>query len=334
MGHSNEAAALRGTLECPIYNKVLHKEVGRGELDYEVYVRTRELLALQTPTDELVIPDELLFLVMHQTQELWLKCAVFEATNLVEHLDGRPAVRRPGVARPRGSHRPDPARSDPRAGHAVAVAVPDHPAQPRQRQRPRIARLQPAARRGSGRGRRARPPDRAPRHDAARRLSRIRRITPDLHRIAERFVDWDSSFQTWLVEHFMLVRRTMGIDKTVRALDGFPTVALGGRMTKPLFAELWNVRVEMTQAWSREGGFAPGEQRCPYAAAGRSARGGMRWCRIESSARRVPSPRDLRVPEQQLHRRHCRGERRRRSTRTGAPSSAGATRRGTGGGTT
>lgn len=33
-----------------------------------------------------MIPDELLFLVMHQTQELWLKCAVFEATNAVEHL--------------------------------------------------------------------------------------------------------------------------------------------------------------------------------------------------------------------------------------------------------
>jgi tryptophan 2,3-dioxygenase len=96
---------------------------------------------------------------------------------------------------------------------------------------------------------------------------------PDLHRIAERFVDWDSSFQAWLIEHFMLVRRTMGIDKTVRALDGFPTVALGGRATKPLFPELWNVRVEMTRAWSREGGFAPGEQRggayagpvCPHA---------------------------------------------------------------------
>lgn len=92
---------------------------------------------------------------------------------------------------------------------------------------------------------------------------------PDLHRIAERFVDWDSTFQTWLVEHFMIVRRTMGVDKTVRALDGFPTVALGARMTKPLFPELWNVRVEMTRAWSREGGYAPGEQRgsaCPYSA--------------------------------------------------------------------
>ena len=81
------AEALRNTLEEPIYNKVLHKEVGRGEIDYEVYVRTRELLALQTPADELVVPDELLFLVQHQTQELWLKCAVFEAANLVERLD-------------------------------------------------------------------------------------------------------------------------------------------------------------------------------------------------------------------------------------------------------
>lgn len=80
--------ALRAKLGCPIHNKVLHKEVGRGELDYEVYVRTRELLALQTPADELVVPDEMLFLVVHQTQELWLKCAVFEATNLVERLDG------------------------------------------------------------------------------------------------------------------------------------------------------------------------------------------------------------------------------------------------------
>src|SRR4051812_19872510 len=89
MSRSDEAAAaLRRTLGDPIYNKTLRKEVGRGELDYEVYLRTRELLALQTPVNELVVPDELLFQVMHQTQELWLKCAAFEAANLIEHLDG------------------------------------------------------------------------------------------------------------------------------------------------------------------------------------------------------------------------------------------------------
>ena len=40
MSHRSEASALREKLGCPIHNKVLHKEVGRGELDYEVYVRT------------------------------------------------------------------------------------------------------------------------------------------------------------------------------------------------------------------------------------------------------------------------------------------------------
>ena len=44
-------AALRQIAQQPIYNRTLRKEVGRGELDYEVYLRTRELLALQTPAE-------------------------------------------------------------------------------------------------------------------------------------------------------------------------------------------------------------------------------------------------------------------------------------------
>lgn len=260
MNQVNEAATLRATLGCPIHNKVLHKEVGRGELDYEVYVRTRELLALQTPDDELVVPDELLFLVIHQTQELWLKCAVFEVTNLVERLDGDllfPAL-----------------ESLDRIVHVTRIL----------RDQMRVLdTLSPSRfqviRRSLGNGSGLESPGYnrllAAAEAAGRALDRLiarRGATlldvyqepdshADVHRLAERFVDWDSTFQTWLVEHFMIVRRTMGIDKSVRALDGFPTVALGGRMTKPLFAELWNVRVEMTRAWSREGGFAPGEPR-------------------------------------------------------------------------
>jgi tryptophan 2,3-dioxygenase len=266
MNHGNEAASLRETLGCPIYNKVLHKEVGRGELDYEAYVRTRELLALQIPPEELVVPDELLFLVMHQTQELWLKCAVFEATNLVGHLDGDALF--------------------------PALESLDRVVQIAQILRDQIRildTLSPAKfqiiRRSLGNGSGLESPGYnqllAAAEAAEAALGRLvaRRNTTlldvyqnpedhaDVHRLAERFVDWDGTFQTWLVEHFMLVRRTMGIDKSVRALDGFPTAALAGRMTKPLFPELWNVRVEMTQSWSREGGYAPGERRgavCPY----------------------------------------------------------------------
>ena len=260
---SRTATALRETLENPIYNKVLHKEVGRGELDYEVYVRTRELLALQTPTEELVVPDELLFLVMHQTQELWLKCAVFEATNLIEHLDGDNVFNALSALD--------------RVVHIVQIL----------RDQIRVLQsLSPSSfqviRRSLGNGSGLESPGYnqllaaataaeaalgrliARRHTTLLEIYENPEDHADLHRLGERLIDWDSAFQTWLVEHFMLVRRTMGIDKSVRALDGFPTVALGGRMTKPLFPELWNVRVEMTQSWSREGGFAPGEQRCPY----------------------------------------------------------------------
>jgi tryptophan 2,3-dioxygenase len=84
---------------------------------------------------------------------------------------------------------------------------------------------------------------------------------PDVHRIAEQMCDFDGAFQGWLMSHFLLVRRTIGIDRSVRALDGFPTQALPARMTKPLFPELWDVRVVMTRQWVREGGFAPGAER-------------------------------------------------------------------------
>lgn len=260
MTRSEAAAALRRVLEDPVYNKTLRKEVGRGELDYEVYLRTRELLSLQTPASELVVPDELLFQVMHQTQELWLKCAAFEAANVVEALDGDAVFaaldsldRVTLVTR--------------LLGNEIRVLFTLSP-----------SRFQ-IIRRSLGNGSGLESPGynhiltaAAAAFDAFTRMIQRRGVSlldiysrpeelAELHRIGERFVDWDGNWQAWLVEHFMLVRRTIGIDKTVRALDGFPTVALGARMTKPLFAELWNVRVEMTRAWQREGGFVPGAPR-------------------------------------------------------------------------
>src|SRR5881275_3641147 len=60
---------------------------GEGASDYERYLRTDELLALQKGPHEWVHRDELLFQTVHQSSELWLKHAwmeVEEATRLVE----------------------------------------------------------------------------------------------------------------------------------------------------------------------------------------------------------------------------------------------------------
>src|SRR5438067_7204426 len=69
---------------------------GPGESDYERYLRTDELLALQKTADEWVHRDELLFQTVHQSSELWLKHAwveVEEATRLVEARDVVAALR-------------------------------------------------------------------------------------------------------------------------------------------------------------------------------------------------------------------------------------------------
>jgi len=51
---------------------------GKGATDYERYLRTDDLLSLQTPEKELSHPDELTFQVVHQASELLMKGAVWE----------------------------------------------------------------------------------------------------------------------------------------------------------------------------------------------------------------------------------------------------------------
>ncbi|HZO49893.1 MAG TPA: hypothetical protein VFB26_07085 [Gaiellaceae bacterium] len=48
---------------------------GSAASDYERYLLTDELLALQKPEQERAHHDELLFQVVHQSSELWLKLA-------------------------------------------------------------------------------------------------------------------------------------------------------------------------------------------------------------------------------------------------------------------
>jgi tryptophan 2,3-dioxygenase len=258
---------LRRALAEPIYNRTLRKEVGRGHLDYEVYLRTSDLLALQTPADKLVVPDELLFQVLHQTQELWLKCLSFEAANLVEALD-----------------EDTPFDASATLDRMVAVT------RALQRDIEVLFTLSPEVfqviRRSLGNGSGLESPGynqvllaaggvgeafvrwRMRRGASLREVYEQRQSHRDLHRIAEQLCDWDGAFQGWLMGHFVLVRRTIGVDRNVRALDGFPTQALPARMTRPLFPELWDLRVELTSGWVREGGFTPGESRATTAGSG------------------------------------------------------------------
>ena len=69
---------------------------GQGASDYERYLRTDELLALQKQPEAMSHPDELTFQVVHQSSELLLKAAAWElarARDLVEGGDYDNAAR-------------------------------------------------------------------------------------------------------------------------------------------------------------------------------------------------------------------------------------------------
>src|SRR5438552_18842432 len=59
---------------------------GRGDTDYERYVRVPELLELQKPIDKLVNPDEALFQTTHQAAELWLKQIDYELHRVADAI--------------------------------------------------------------------------------------------------------------------------------------------------------------------------------------------------------------------------------------------------------
>jgi tryptophan 2,3-dioxygenase len=54
--------------------------------DYEKYIRTTDLLALQKPADGLSTHDEMQFQVVHQVAELWMKLVAHEADHAVALL--------------------------------------------------------------------------------------------------------------------------------------------------------------------------------------------------------------------------------------------------------
>jgi tryptophan 2,3-dioxygenase len=60
---------------------------GRGATDYERYLRTDELLALQKSPADVTHRDEHLFQTVHQSSELWLKLACIEIDESARLID-------------------------------------------------------------------------------------------------------------------------------------------------------------------------------------------------------------------------------------------------------
>lgn len=57
-----------------------------SRLDYQGYLRLDQILSAQKPLSDPEHHDEMLFIIQHQTSELWMKLAVHELRAAVEHV--------------------------------------------------------------------------------------------------------------------------------------------------------------------------------------------------------------------------------------------------------
>jgi tryptophan 2,3-dioxygenase len=222
---------------------------GEGASDYERYLRTDELLALQKTADEQAHRDELLFQTVHQASELWLKLSwteAEEATRLIEQGE-LPAAER--LLR--------------RSVLCLDYVI---------RQLDMLEEMSPweyqAIRKVLGHGsgfdspgfrgiRRVTPPlgqaFSARLRDAGLtvvELYRRGREHEELYRLAESLIAWDERITLWRMRHYLVVARVIG-DQVV-GTQGTPVELLGSLIKQRFYPELWQARNRLTELANEE----------------------------------------------------------------------------------
>jgi tryptophan 2,3-dioxygenase len=217
---------------------------GTAPSDYERYLRTEDLLALQKGADEWVHRDELLFQTVHQSSELWLKLAwneIEEASNLVGNDDLAAANR---LLR--------------RANDCLKLVT---------QALDMLEHMSPweytFVRKALGHGsgfdspgfreiRRVTPPLGLAFHAARERVGLslvdvyVRgREFEQLYQLAEQLIELDERVIVWRARHFKVVQRVIGAG--VVGTQGTPVEVMGRLIHKSFFPELWDLRNELTE---------------------------------------------------------------------------------------
>jgi tryptophan 2,3-dioxygenase len=224
---------------------------GPGASDYERYLRTDELLALQKTPEEAVHHDELLFQTVHQSSELWLKLAWSEVETATQHLrDHEPAAALRLLRRASDCMK-------------IATQVLDMLEHMSPWEYQTIRRI---LGHGSGfdspgfRNIRRVSPSLGEAFHALRRERELSLVDlyvrgrehEELYQLAEALIEWDERVSVWRFRHYKVVARVIG-DEVV-GTQGTPVELLGGLIKNKMYPELWQVRNDLTTLAHEEDG--------------------------------------------------------------------------------
>lgn len=223
---------------------------GRGDTDYERYVRVPELLDLQKPVEKLSHPEERLFQTTHQAAELWLHHVDYEVDRAVQLIREDQlifaadlldrckriitllrdqivivetmapvdyhVIRTTSLGRGSGQESP---------GFNLLLSV--------------GKRVWPAfeeamARKGT----------------TLLEIERKPREHHEIFRLVQAMMDYDEAFLNWRFTHMRLAFRIIG--SKVLSLKGVPAAQLDAGTREPLFPKLWETISELTAEFKPE----------------------------------------------------------------------------------
>lgn len=217
---------------------------GRGNTDYERYVRVPELLDLQKPVEALSNPEERLFQTTHQAAELWLHHIDYEVGRAVEAI-GADGVDLAAELLDRCRRILDLLREQiiiletmaPADYHVIRTSSLGRGSG---QESPGFAKLLDVGKRIWG-----------PFEELLRRrgvttieIERAPRERPELFRLVQAMLDYDEAFLKWRFTHMRLAFRVIG--SKVLSLKGVPSAQLELGTREPLFPELWETISALT----------------------------------------------------------------------------------------
>jgi tryptophan 2,3-dioxygenase len=218
---------------------------GRGESDYERYVRVPELLELQKPVDLLAHPEERLFQTTHQAAELWLHHVDYEIGRVVELLGA-------GNVNPAADLLDRCARIINLLRQQIVILEMMAPVDYHVIRTTSLGRgsggESPGFAKLLGVGKRVWPLFEAllaKRSLTVIEIERAPREHGELFRLVQAMLDYDEAFLNWRYSHMRLAFRVIG--SKVMSLKNVPAAQLEQGTREPLFPELWEAISSLTQ---------------------------------------------------------------------------------------
>jgi tryptophan 2,3-dioxygenase len=230
-----------------IYYSLIEQQ--KGDTDYEKYLQTDQLLSAQKKLADL-LPDELQFQIVHQSEELLMKLLAYTLIDIGEYIAQKNTPRVMTLFR---------------RSHKIQKILINQLSLLETMSPKEYFPIRSLLGKGSGQespGFNVLMKVAAPvweefkKHYVYEKNISIEKIYDDEYchseeyLLAEQFLEYDALFQQFLYAHLRLVERTIGPRST--SLKGRSTDALSISASRNLFPELWTVRTQMTEIWTQK----------------------------------------------------------------------------------